>query len=108
MHTGFYRFDTKVNTWVNSLGAFVFLWPENIAGIKAYLRVKHPDHPFLSVTDYHSVDKSGKYAITSDGRPHNMFLAEADYLAEYIRLRSEGKNDNDVFAELGKKHVAHL
>lgn len=61
VHTGFYRFDPEVNTWVNSLGALVFLWPENIAGIKKYLTEMHPDHPFLSVTDYRSHDKSGKY-----------------------------------------------
>lgn len=108
VHTGFYRYDPEVNTWVNSVGALVFLWPENIAGIKKYLTAIKPDHPFLSVTDYHSSDKAGKYAIISDGRPHNMFLAEADYLAQYIKLRAEGRTDTEVFSELGKQHVANL
>ena len=130
VHTGFYRYDPEVNTWVNSVGALVFLWPENIAGIKKYLDAQykkeydeyeqktrlHPNekytapqmHPFLSVTDYHSSDKAGKYAIISDGRPHNMFLAEADYLAQYIKLRAEGRTDTEVFSELGKQHVANL
>lgn len=100
VHTGFYRFDPEVNTWVNSVGALVFLWPENIAGIKKYLAAMKPDHPFLLVTDYRSSDKAGKYGIISDGRPHNMMLAEADYLTQYIKMRSEGKDDTAVFAEL--------
>ena len=100
VHTGFYRFDPEVNTWVNSVGALVFLWPENIAGIKKYLTAMKPDHPFLSVTDYHSSDKNGKYAVISDGRPHNMMLAETDYLTQYIKMRSEGKDDAAVFDEL--------
>jgi hypothetical protein len=108
VHTGFYRFDPEVNTWVNSVGALVFLWPENIAGIKKYLTAVKPDHPFLSVTDYRSSDKAGKYGIVSDGRPHNMMLAEADYLTQYIKLRGEGKDDNAVFLELGRTHVANL
>jgi len=108
VHTGFYRFDPEVNTWVNSVGALVFLWPENIAGIKKYLTAMKPDHPFLSVTDYHSSDKNGKYAVISDGRPHNMMLAETDYLTQYIKMRSEGKDDAAVFDELWKTHVANL
>lgn len=108
IHTGFYRFDPEVNTWVNSVGALVFLWPENIAGIKKYLTAMRPDHPFLSVTDYHSSDKAGKYGIVSDGRPHNMMLAEADYLTQYMKLRGEGRDDAAVFAELWKTHVANL
>ncbi len=67
----------------------------------------HPDHPFLSVTDYRSNDKSGKYAIKSD-HIHNMILAESDYLTEYLKKRGEGKDDATVFAELGKTHVANL
>lgn len=108
VHTGFYRFDAEVNTWVNSVGALVFLWPENIAGIKKYLAATKPDHPFLSVTNYHSSDVAGKYGVISDGRPHNMMLAEADYLTQYMKLRGEGKDDTAVFDELWRTHVAHL
>ena len=100
VHTGFYRFDPEVNTWVNSVGALVFLWPENIAGIKQYLKAMQPNHPFLSVTDYHSNDKSGKYGIVSEGGPHNMKLAEADYLVQYLQKRGEGSDDATIFAEL--------
>lgn len=108
VHTGFYRFDPEVNTWVNSVWALVFLWPENIAGIKKYLTVMQPDHPFLSVTNYRSHDKAWKYAVVSDGRPHNMMLAESDYLTTYLQKRSEWKSDKQVFEELGRHHVAHL
>lgn len=108
VHTGFYRFDPGVNTWVNSVGALVFLWPENIAGIKKYLTEMHPDHPFLSVTNYHSHDKEGKYAISFGGTPHNMMLAESDYLVQYLTQRAQGKDDNTILAELGKSHVANL
>ena len=97
-----------MNTWVNSVGALVFLWPENIAGIKKHLTATKPDHPFLAVTDYRSSDKNGKYGVIADGRPHNMMLAEADYLTQYIKLRGEGKDDNAVFLELGRTHVANL
>ncbi len=68
----------------------------------------HPDHPFLKVTNYHSNDKAGKYAIVSDGQPHNMMLAESDYLVRYLAERGQGKDDAVIFDELGKNHVAHL
>lgn len=47
IHTGFYQFDSDINGWVDALGGRVFLWPENIVGIKTYLEKYHPDHPFL-------------------------------------------------------------
>lgn len=37
-----------------------------------------------------------------------MMLAESDYLVRYIELRSQGKDDDTIFAELGKSHVANL
>lgn len=37
-----------------------------------------------------------------------MMLAEADYLTQYIKMRSEGKDDAAVFLELGRTHVANL
>lgn len=67
-----------------------------------------PNHPFLSVTDYHSSDKAGKYAVVFDGRPDNMMLAESDYLVRYMQLRAQGKDDIQVFEELGHTHVANL
>lgn len=132
VHTGFYRYDAGANTWVNSLGAIVFLWPENIAGIEKYLKAKlvpslekyKKDHPekseenfykeeenkqflYLTRKDDHGIGGQ-KYAIDWDGRPHNMMLAEADYLTQYLQKRGEGKDDVAVFSELGLTHVANL
>ncbi len=107
VHTGFYQFDAEVNTWVNSLWAQVFLWPENIVGIKKYLSAQNPSHPFLSVTDYRSYDREGKYAFNGKWG-HNMLLAEADYLQQYISLQyrdGQKRNHEDVVNELRGNHA---
>lgn len=107
VHTGFYQFDTGINGWVNSLGAHVFLWPENIAGIKTYLRAVQPNHPFLSVTNYHSNDKEGKYAFQFTGSGHNMALAEADYLQHYLaeRAKDAKMTHEQIVGKLAQTHA---
>lgn len=92
---------------MNSLGAHVFLWPENIAGIKTYLRAVQPDHPFLSVTNYHSNDKEGKYAFQFTGGGHNMALAEADYLQHYLaeRAKDAKMTHEQIVSKLAQTHA---
>jgi len=110
VHTGFYQFDAEMNGWVNSVGALVFLWPENIAGIKKYLEKYNPQHPFLEsirTGNFHGNDKTGKYAFEFTGNIHNMSLAESEYLRHYIELRAKNpkKTHEEIVADLKKEHA---
>lgn len=57
--------------------------------------------------DFRSNDSTGKYAFKFTGKPHNMLLAEAEYLQNYIALRSADPSmkDDQIVAELKKTHA---
>jgi hypothetical protein len=110
IHTGFYQFDPDINGWVDALGGRLFLWPENIDGIEQYLMTHNKNHPFLTSIrnkDFRSNDSTGKYAFTFTGKPHNMFLAEADYMQNYIALRAAEPTmtDEEIVAKLRETHA---
>jgi hypothetical protein len=62
--SGYFRFDTKTNGWVDPAGGMLTLWPENISSIESYLKKTNPNHPYLKRTTDKVNDSAGKYTFS--------------------------------------------